>query len=182
MINKIENEEVYSDGKYKFLKIHKNGSQVNRITCESDGICILPFDTNNGKIKNLYLSKYSDYLTGEDSYTCINNDSRDDFSTQYEDIEDLIKVELGVDISIDDLYFLGNIKHGIPFSKSYKCYGLNLDNYSDDLNGFSPKISKDEIESKPYSLSKVRFNRILNGDVDDSLCLSSTMLLISYLD
>jgi hypothetical protein len=174
--------EVYSDGNYKFVKISKDGSDINRLICEKDSICILPFDTNNGKIKNIYLSKYNDYVKNEDSYTCINNGSRENYSTHYEDLEDFIKSELGIDVTVDDLYYLGPIQHSIPFSKSYKCYGLNLDNYCDDLNGFTPKISKSELESKRYSLSKIKFNRVLNGDISDSLCLASSMLLLSYLD
>ena len=54
-MNNISKSEKYSDGDYKFIKLSNGDSEFNRITCESDSICIIPFDTNNGKIKNLYL-------------------------------------------------------------------------------------------------------------------------------
>ena len=182
MISNISKSEEYNNGKYKFIKLSNGESNFNRIVCESDSICIIPFDTSNGKIKNVYLSKYTDYMSGDESYTCINDDIQNDSSSTFEDINSIISKNLGISAEVDELYYLGSIKHNIPFSKTYECYALNLDSHSDNLNGFKPKLGEHEMSEKLDSLSKIKFNRILSGDISDSLCLSASMLLISYLD
>ena len=97
MMNNISKSEKYSDGDYKFIKLSNGDSEFNRITCESDSICIIPFDTNNGKIKNLYLSRYIDYMTGDEAYTCINSNIKNDASTIYETLDDFISKDTTFD-------------------------------------------------------------------------------------
>ena len=83
---------------------------------------------------------------------------------------------------MNDVYYLGDITHTLPFTKSYKCYGLNLTGHSKDPSGFTLEISDSEKESKLYTVDKIKFNRILKGDVNDSLTLSAALLLISYIN
>lgn len=169
----------YEDDKYKVLSLSDGKSHLRRITCETDGICIIPFDTSGEKIRNVYLARYLDYLSNEQGHTCITTDLTGNFDTNFEELHDMINRELGIDIDVNDLYLLGNVNHTIPFSKRYKCYGLNLDNYAKDLNGF--EIDLPDNEDKLYSLDKIKLTRILNGDIEDSLAMSATLLLTSYM-
>jgi hypothetical protein len=180
--NKFDHIEKYQDGKYRIVSLENKDSHLRRIICDTESICIIPFDTNNGKIKNVYLAKYMDYLSGDQGHTCITSDILDTDDTMYERLEDMINKELHININVNDLYQLGTIKHNLPFSKTYKCYGVSLDNYSKDLNGFTLDTPESDNDKKIYKLDKVRFTRFLNGDIDDSLCLSGAMLLLSYID
>lgn len=176
--------EKYSDGKYKIFNLTSDSHDLRRIVCENESICIIPFDTNGDKVKNIYLARYSDYLNpNQQGHTCINVDCKKESGTSnFEEIHDVIKSELNIDADVNDLFFLGKIKHSLPFSKTYKCYGLNLDNYSKDLTGFTLNITDDEQKRRLYSLDKIKLTRILNGDIEDSLCLSAALLLISYIN
>ena len=174
--------EKYQDGKYRVLSISNGTSDLRRVVCDVDGICLIPFDTNEDKIRNVYLARYVDYLNNEQGHTCITSDFKENTDTVFEELHELINVELGIDADVNDLYFLGNIKHNLPFSKTYKCYGINLDNYAKDLNGFSIDLSSAENDKKLYTLDKIKLTRVLKGDIEDSLCMSASMLLISYVE
>jgi len=178
----FKSSEQYQDGKYKVISLSDGKSNLRRVVCEVDGICLIPFDTSGDKIKNLYLARYVDYLSNDQGHTCITADIDNEHESTYEELHNLINVELGIETDVNDLYFLGNIKHNLPFSKTYKCYGLNLDNYAKDLNGFTIDLSDDETDKKLYSLDKIKLTRVLKGDIEDSLCMSAALLLISYID
>lgn len=179
----FKSSEKFSDDKYKVYDIANDKHNLRRITCDSDAICLIPFDTSSDKIKNIYLARFVDYLNNNEGHTCIFVDcKKEGYDSQFEEISDIIKNELNIEPDVNDIYYLGKINHNLPFTKSYKCYGLNLDNYSRDLNGFSLDISDDEKKSKLYSLDKVKFNRVLSGEIDDSLCMSAALLLMSYLN
>ena len=178
----FKSTESYHDGKYRVLNLSDGKSNLRRVVCDVDGICLIPFDTGGDKINNLYLARYVDYLSNNQGHTCITSDFNESADTEFEELHELINVELGLDADVNDLYFLGNIKHNLPFSKTYKCYAVNLDNYSKDLNGFSLDLSDDEKDNKLYSLNKIKLNRVLKGDIQDSLAMAAALLLISYMD
>lgn len=183
MTNKeFKNSEQFSDGKYRVLKISDGSKDLRRITCETEGICLIPFDTSNGKIRNVYLARQMNYLQNKEDHSCICIESRGTYSSNFEEVESICKEELNIDCDVNDVYYLGSIKHNYPFTKSYKCYGINLDNHSKDLSGFALDIPKSEQDNRLYALDKVRFNRVLNGEIEDSLCLASATLLISYIN
>jgi hypothetical protein len=178
----FKSTEAYQDGKYRVLNISDGNSNLRRVVCSTDGICLIPFDTTNDKVINVYLARYIDYLSNDQGHTCITSDFKDDTESHFSELHELVNGELGVDVDVNDVYFLGNIKHNLPFSKTYKCYGLNLDNHSKDLNGFSIDLSDDEKDKKLYSLDKIKLTRVLKGDIEDSLAMSAALLLISYID
>lgn len=179
----FESKEEYQDGKYRVISIKNGDANLRRVVCDVDGICLVPFDTNNNnKIRNVYLARYVDYLSNDQGHTCITSDFKETTDTLFEELHELVNGELGVDADINDLYFLGNIKHNLPFSKTYKCYGLNLDNHSKDLNGFTLDLSDDEKNKKLYNLDKIKLTRVLKGDIEDSLAMSAALLLISYVE
>ena len=174
-----QSSHKYHDGKYAITSFEKGDREFRRASCTVEGICILPFDTNeNGSISNLYLSKYTDFMDGSDGYTCMSFDSNDQRSSDFEELSSLINRELSIDTDVDDLYYLGEIKMPIPFSRSYRCYGLNLDKFIKKFDGFSAETPKDS----PYDIQKVKASRVMRGEFQDSLVLSSCMLLLSYLD
>jgi len=184
MINrKFENKEEYQDGKYRFFTISNGKKDYRRVTCDVEGICLIPFDLNDSNnIKNIYLARYTDYLTGNEGHCCLTCESTPNRDSDFEEINQFIHSELGINPEINDVYYLGNIEHRMPFSKTYKCYALNLTDYSKDPTGFKIEIPSEEGEERIYTLDKVNFNRIFKGDIEDSLCLSSAMLLISYIN
>jgi len=180
--SKFESKEEYQDGKYRVVSMSNGKSNLRRVVCDVDGICLIPFDTQGDKVKNVYLARYVDYLSNDQGHTCITSDFKENTDTMFEELHELVNGELGVDADVNDLYFLGNIKHNLPFSKTYKCYGLNLDNHSKDLNGFSIDLSDDEKDKKLYILDKIKLTRVLRGDIEDSLAMSAALLLISYVE
>ena len=174
-------KEEFSDGKYRVLSLTDGESNFRRIVCEKPAICLIPFDTNpEGKIKNVYLARYMDYFTGEHGHTCITVESKEQFDSDFEEVEDICKVELKINCDVNEVYYLGKVNVSLPFSRQIKCYAINLDNHSRDLTGFT--LDVDDSENKMYILDRVRFTRVLNGEIEDSTCLSAAMLLTSYIN
>jgi hypothetical protein len=98
----------------------------------------------------------------------------------HESLSDCIDHELGLnDIDVNDIFYLGQIQHTVPFTKTYKCYAVNLTNYSDEPSGFTAKVLNPE--SKLHSIDKVRFSRVMRGEICDTLALSCSILLLSYI-
>lgn len=178
--NKFLFKEEFSDGKYRVLSLTDGESNLRRIVCETPSVCIVPFDTNDGKIRNVYLARYMDYLTGEHGHTCITLESKNNFDSDFEEVEYICKSELKIDCDVNEVYYLGKINFSLPFSKTIKCYAVNLDNHSRDLSGFT--LDVEESDNKMYTLDRVRFTRILNGEIEDTVCLSAAMLLTSYIN
>ncbi len=180
--NQFNSTEEYSDGKYRVLNFTGDKGSFKRISCEKEAICLLPFDVNeNNQIKNVYLAKYHDYVLNGENHRCITTSLEpDEFETYHESLSKCIDDELGLeDIELNDLFYLGQIQHTIPFTKTYKCYAINLTNYSEDPSGFTPKLA--DPTDKLHSIDKVRFSRIIRGEVCDSLTLSCALLLLSYI-
>jgi hypothetical protein len=143
---------------------------------------LLPFDVNeNNQIKNVYLAKYHDYVIGKENHRCLTATLEpDDFNTYHESFSSCIDIELGLhEVELNDVFYLGQIQHTIPFTKTYKCYAINVTNYSDDPSGFTPKIL--DQGAKLHSVDKVRFSRVMKGEICDTLTLSCSILLLSYL-
>jgi hypothetical protein len=177
-----QNEE-YSDDKFKILNFSGEKGNFKRISAKKEAICLLPFDVNeNDQIKNVYLAKYHDYVLDGQNFRCITSTLEpDEFDTYHESLVNCIDLELGIsDIKINDLFYLGQVQHTIPFTKTYKCYALNLNNYTEDPSGFVSKVL--DPDKKLHSIEKVRFSRLVNGEVCDSLALSCAMLLLSYIE
>jgi hypothetical protein len=182
MNNNFKNQEKYSDGKYRILDITNGDVNLRRVICETEGICLIPFDTSDGKIKNIYLARYLDYLDGDHGHTCISHESTGEYSSNFDEISAICKNDLNIDCDVNDVYYLGKIQHKLPFTKSYKCYGLNLDQYSKDVSGFNLDLPKSDLEKRLYTLDKIRITRVLNGEIEDSLSMSAALLLISYIN
>jgi len=177
----FDKKQEYTDGKYSMYSFSSNGGNFRRLACSEESICILPFDLNeHDQVKNIYLAKYKDHLLGGVDFTCITDTfDKNKFDSYYNAVEDCAHNELGLsDTDINDIYFLGKVKHGVPFSKEYRCYGINLSNYMKDPSGFS--VAGFNPNTNVQSIEKVRFNRLLKGEVSDSIALSCSLLLLSY--
>jgi hypothetical protein len=178
----FNSKEEYADDSYKVLNFSGEKGEFKRISCSKEAICLLPFDLNeNGQIKNVYLAKYYDYLLTDENHRCLTATLKpDEFETYHESLIQCIEDELGLnEVEVDDLYYLGQVRHTVPFTKTYKCYAINLNNYSEDPSGFMPKLANPE--SRMHSVDKVRFSRVINGEILDSLTLSCAILLLSYI-
>jgi hypothetical protein len=178
----FDSKEEYSDDKFKIVTFTGDKGKFKRISSSKEAICLLPFDLNeNNQIKNVYLTKYHDYVLNGEGCKCITATLEpDEFNTYHESLCNCIDLELGIgDVEVDDIFYLGQIQHTIPFTKTYKCYAINLTKHSEDPTGFTPKIN--DQETKLHSIDKIRFSRIMRGEVLDTLALSCSLLLLSYI-
>jgi hypothetical protein len=157
MNNNFKNQEKYSDGKYRILDITNGDVNLRRVICETEGICLIPFDTSDGKIKNIYLARYLDYLDGDHGHTCISHESTGEYSSNFDEISAICKNDLNIDCDVNDVYYLGKIQHKLDLPKS-------------------------DLEKRLYTLDKIRITRVLNGEIEDSLSMSAALLLISYIN
>ena len=179
----FDKHQEYSDGKYSVYSFSGEKGNFKRLACSQESICILPFDLNEHKqIRNVYLTKYKDYLTDSYEVNCLTDTfNTNQFDTHYLAVENSIKEELGIsNIDIDDIYYLGQVKHTTPFFKEYKCFALNLTNHLQDQAGWQSPFSEEEMKGKLKNIEKLKFNKILKGDISDSLTLSCSLLLLSY--
>tara|TARA_B100000497_G_scaffold115895_1_gene139833 strand:- start:548 stop:1072 length:525 start_codon:yes stop_codon:yes gene_type:complete len=173
-MNDLTKDEIFNDGKYKVVSIKGDNVDHRKLVCETDSICILPFDTKDGNIDSTYLVSSSDYLNGDTFNSCITSDTKYNTDAQFSEVCKIITDTIGIsNIDVEDLYYIGKVKHNMPFYKSYRCYAFSLDNYIDKI---------DESKLKDGGIDKVKFNNIVNsGSLHDSLCLSCSLLLLSYL-
>lgn len=174
MENKLSQEELFNDGKYKMLAVTNGEAHHRKLSCKTDGVCIIPFDTNGDQISNVYLTNNTDYSNGNEFSACITFESTHSEGSEFAEVSKGITDALSIEeVNINNVFFLGKIKHNFPFSKSYRCYGIKMDEYANE-EGF--KLSDDS------NIRKVKFTKIVNdGEIHDSLCLSASLLLISYL-
>jgi hypothetical protein len=180
--NEVTSSEAYSDDKFKIINFTGPQGNFRRISSSREAICLLPFDVNEmNQIKNVYVAKYHDYLLDSSNVRCVTSSLEpDEFSTYHESLTNCIDRELGLDdVDANDIFYLGQIQHTVPFTKSYKCYAINLTKYSEDPTGFTPRVLNPD--DKLHTITKVRFSRVMNGEVTDSLVLSSSLLLLSYI-
>jgi|LakMenEpi03Aug12_release.lakeMendotaPanAssembly.Ray.scaffolds.fasta_scaffold51179_8 hypothetical protein len=180
--DQFNSNEEYSDDKFKILNFTGDKGSFKRISSLKEAICLLPFDVNeNNQIKNVYLAKYHDYVLDKENHRCITSTLQpDEFNTYHESLSDCIDQELGLsDVDINDIFYLGQIQHTVPFTKTYKCYALNLTNNSEEPTGFTANVLNPD--AKLHSVDKVRFSRVMKGEVCDTLTLSCSILLLSYI-
>ena len=171
----FDKTEEFSDGKYSVYSFSNSSNKFRRIACDQESICILPFELNeNNQITNVYLFKYDDYLLGGSKLACITDTfDKDKFDSHFSAVENCLEDKMGVsNIDINDCYFLGNVSHGIPFSKEYRCYAVNITSAISERNFLSQPAFSD--------LEKIKFSKVVNGQVPDSLILSCSLLLLSY--
>ena len=178
----LSKKDDYTDGKYSVHSFSSTDAKFKRIVCKSESICIIPFDLNDkGEIRNVYLAKYKDHLNNQTSLTCIfDSFDRDQFDSYFESVEDCLEKEIGFkDVDINDIYYLGKVNHSIPFSKEFRCYAVDLSKYSDDPAGYSSKPVDLYTVARGRMIEKVKFTKVLKGDIPDSLVLSASLLLLS---
>ena len=177
--------DLYNDDNFQFSIIDYAGEKLNRGKDSNQAVSVLLFDlTSDGKINNLYLIEQFDYMNQS---TClsslvedINLNIDDD---EYDTFKRCISKDLGIKqlINLDSCYYLGKVDHTIPFSKTYNCYALCVNDYIKSSEGFKLDMPESEINGKRYSLKKMKFSRAIKGECKDSLVLSSCMLLLSYI-
>lgn len=176
----------YEDDDLEIFDVTANNQTLARGRHKRDTICVIPFDVNQqGQISGIYLAKHYDFNNNTNGYSCVTEDY--DSSTDTDSYDTFIRSlnkDLGLsDVAVSDeaCYYLGKICHSIPHHKTYHCYAIDVTKLSTNPKGFSPKIPQEELDSKLYSIEKVKFNRVIKGEVNDSLALAGTLLLISYL-
>jgi len=175
---------LYNDDNFELFSIEVGNSKLQRSRDKSDAICLLMFDINDeGKISNLYLLKQLDYLKDDDCMSCLIEDINykiDDDS--FDTLKRCVEKDLAIkNLDVNSCYYLGKIDHNVPFSKTYSCYGICLNDYIKSPDGFKLDMPESEINGITYSIEKMKFSRAIKGECSDSLVLSSCMLLISYI-
>lgn len=174
MNNQMKSDEIFNDGKYRIIRFSDDKSDHRKIVCNTDTVCVLPFDTKDGNISSVYLENLTDYLSNNEFRSCITVDTKYNSDSQFSEVSKIISDKLGItDINVEDLFFIGKVKHNIPFNKAYRCYAINLDNYINNIDFYNLESNK---------IEKVKFNTVVNsGELHDSICLSCSLLLLSYL-
>lgn len=176
-------KQDYEDNKFSIISFSNDKGKFKRISSKEESICILPFDTNDrGQIRNVYLFKYRDYLSDSDETRCI-TETLDPNSTDsyYEAVCSCLNREAGItELDVNQVFYLGKIKHTIPFTKSYRCYGVNISDKLDQAGNLA-KLPGVEPANHFHSVEKIKFTRLLKGEVCDSLALACSTLLLSYL-
>lgn len=173
----------YSDDKFSVVSFSSDKGKFKRIAAKDTSICILPFDTNEqGQIRNVYLFKYKDYLSDSDETRCITETVDPNVTDSYfEAVLSCLTREAGISgVEVDHVFYLGKVKHTIPFSKEYLCCAVNISDKMDQ-DGNLATLPGVEPASHFHSIEKVRFTRLLKGEVCDSLALACSTLLLSYL-
>lgn len=176
----------YEDDDLEIFSVVVNDQTLTRGRHKKDTICVIPFNVNQqGQISGIYLAKHYDFNNNSTGYSCITEDFNPSIDTDsYDTFLRSLNRDLGLsDVVVSDeaCYYLGKVCHNIPYQKTYQCYALDVTKLSTNPNGFTPKIPKEELDSKLYSIEKIRLSRVMKGEVNDSLALSGTLLLISYL-
>lgn len=168
-------KEEFSDGKYSIHSFSNLDKTFRRISCKEESICIIPFELNEtNQITSVYLLKYTDYLLNGEKFTCLTKTfNQNKFDSYFLAVEDYLHQKLGIsELEVNDLYLLGKVTHGLPFSKEYKCYGVNVTNFI--------SASTLSLSDPLNSVQRIKFTKVINGDISDSLVLSSSLLLLSY--
>lgn len=183
--NKFSKNLAYSseNGKYSAYNITDGQTKFDRFNSRDESVCILPFFKNeHDKISSIVLANCSDHLQdGKSFLTCITQaHDQNKFNSYHLSFKDAIEHNLALkEVDVNDIFYLGEVKYTIPFSKTYRCFAVNLSNYFDN---FSDLDQTNLIYRNPkiIDLKNIKFSSVVNGNVDDALSLSCTMLLLSY--
>lgn len=180
----LVHKDEYTDGKYTVRSFSSSDGPFRRIICEQESVCVVPFDINeHDSVRNIYLSKYRDHVSDKIEKTCITKTfDRDEFDSYFEAVEAIMKVQLGLsDLNANEVYYLGTVRSVVPFTKEYRCYGVDISKHSMDPSGHAtPEI--DILEgARKQTIEKIKFTKILNNEVPDPIVLSSALLLLTYL-
>ena len=168
--------------RYSVFNFTNGNTSFDRFDSKMESICILPFFKNqHDKIESVILAECSDLLNEGSVLTCITQAfDQDKYLTSHECFKEAIYNNLGVsEIQTDDIFYLGKVSHTIPFNKKYRCYAVNLSNNYDSFKDIDQASLKNK-NQKISDLKKIKFSSIVNGHVEDSLCLSCSLLLVSY--
>lgn len=179
----LDKKQEYTDDKFEVLSFYGDKGKFKRISSKEKSICILPFDTNDqGQIRNVFLFKYKDYLSDAEESRCITETYDPNVSdSSFEIVLSCLNREAGITaVDVDHVLYLGKIKHTIPFTKEYSCFAVNISDKLDQ-DGNLAKLPGVEPANHFHSVEKVRFTRLLKGEVCDSLALACSTLLLSYL-
>lgn len=181
----ISISDLYNDGGFRLCKVNGPNVKVNRAIDSNQAVSILMFDlTTDGKINNLYLIENENYLNQSKQVSCLIEDVD---SYQDDDEYDTFKRCLYKDLAIknlknlDSCYYLGKVNHSVPFHKDYHCYALCVNDYIKSPNGFELDLPEKELQSKGFSIKKIKFSRAIKGECQDSLVLACCSLLLSYI-
>jgi hypothetical protein len=163
----------FSDGKTNFDKIESKG----------DTICIFPFFKNeHDKISSIVLANCIDHINEDKNFlTCITQTHNSNkFNSYHESFKDMLDYNLGLkEVDVNDIFYLGEVSLTSPLSKRYRCFAVNLSNYYDHFSNLDQSNLTNR-NPKILDLKNIKFSSIVNGNIDDALCLSCSMLLLSY--
>lgn len=172
-------------GKFKVLTVNKDQASNQYLADDQEYICLIPFETGKDQaIKSIYLLDYVSPITGDQTQSLIIDSVNSDFDkTPYDSVGRALIEEAGlnpdeINLSENDIYFLGDIDVNFPASTKLHCYGVDLTNKS--ISEFTRNLSKDPFIKDGSSIKKVNFHQVVSGDFPDSTVLAGSFLLVSY--
>jgi hypothetical protein len=171
----------YSDKKYSVFNFKNSKSNFKRLAANSESICILPFFKNeHNQIRSVVLANTTNHINDANVLTCISHTYD---PNRYDSYYSCVLAAFNTDLSLDDadtndIFYLGKVTHTIPFLKEYRCFSIDLSKYFDDPS----ELKELSNSTKINSLENIKFSKIVNGSskITDSLCLSCSLLLMSY--
>jgi hypothetical protein len=183
--NKFSKNLAYSseNGKYSAFNFTDGSTNFDRFESRDESICLLPFFKNeHDKISSLVLANCVDHVAeGKNFLTCITQShDQNKFNSYHLSFKESIEHNLSLkEVDVNDIFYLGEISFTIPVSKKYRCFAVNLSNHYDN---FSELDQSALIHRNPkiVDLKNIKFSSVVNGNVDDALCLACSMLLLSY--
>ena len=172
-------------GKFNVFTVNKDQKTNHYLTDDVEYICLIPFETGKDQaIKSIYLLDYANPVNGQKTNSLIIDEVNLDFDkTPYDSVMRALIEEAGVNvdelnISENDIYYLGDIDSNFPANTKLHCYAVDLS--SKPSVEFTRNLSKDSFTKDNSSIQKVGFHQVVSGDFSDSLVLAGSFLLVSY--
>lgn len=172
-------------GKFNVHTVNKDQLSNQYLIDDKEYICLIPFEYNKDRaIKSIYVLDYISPITGEPTQSLIIDSVNPDFDkTSYDRVDRALIEEAGLNtdeigLTVNDIYFLGDIDVNFPVSTKIHCYAVDLTNKS--IPEFTRNLSKDAFIKDGSSIKKVGFHQVVSGDFSDSTILAGSFLLASY--
>ena len=172
-------------GKFNVFSVNKDEKTNHYLADESEYICLIPFElSTNSQLGAIYLLDYKNPVNSEVVNSLIIDEVNLDFDkTPYDSVMRALTEEAGLNIdslnlTAEDIYFLGDIDSSFPAKTKLHCYGVNLSGKKSVE--FTRNLSKDSFTKDGSSIQRTPFHQIVAGDYSDSLVLAAAFLLVSY--
>lgn len=182
---KTNREELSTFGKFNVLTLTNDKSSAQYLSSDSNYICLLPFELGaDSTIKAIYVLEFINKALGKPVHSLVIDEINPDLDkTSYDSVCRSLVEEAGLNIdelqlSENQIFYLGDISTNSPITSTMKCFGIDLTGIS--APEFTRALSKDSFTKDESSITRVGFHQVVSGDFTDSTILAGSFLLVSY--